>query len=176
MLWVKAFHIIAVICWFAGIFYLPRIMVYYAASEHAETRAQLRVMARKLYRFITPIAAIAIALGFGLILFSPDYYLAAGWLWLKLVAVGCLVIYHYYCGRLVAALEADSDEHSHVYFRVFNEVPVLFLVSCSTSCMLACSLAGKAVRLPANLILTPLSCNCLISLRFNTARNSAIRL
>jgi putative membrane protein len=128
MLWLRAFHIIAVICWFAGIFYLPRIMVYYAASEHSETRRQLAVMAGKLYRFITPIAAIAIVLGFVLASFNLDYYLQAKWLWLKLLAVLCLVIYHYYCGRLVRALEHDSDHHSHVYFRVFNEVPVIFLV------------------------------------------------
>jgi putative membrane protein len=126
-LWLKAFHIIFVVCWFAGIFYLPRIMVYYAASEHEETRRQLAIMARKLYRFITPLAAIAILMGLMLIGMNLDYYLAAGWMWLKLVAVLCLVIYHFYCGRLVKAINSDSDSHSHVYFRVFNEVPVLFL-------------------------------------------------
>ena len=128
MLWLKAFHIIAVICWFAGIFYLPRIMVYYAASEHPETRRQLSVMAGKLYRFITPIAWIAVILGFALVANNSDYYLQAKWLWAKLLAVALLVIYHYYCGRLVKALAADDDAHSHVYFRVFNEIPVIFLV------------------------------------------------
>ena len=128
MLWLKAFHIIAVICWFAGIFYLPRIMVYYAACEHEETRRQLTVMAGKLYRFITPIAVIAILLGVALMSLNLDYFLHATWLWLKLVAVLCLVIYHYYCGRLVRALENNKDEHSHIYFRMFNEVPVIFLL------------------------------------------------
>jgi len=128
MLWLKAFHIIAVICWFAGIFYLPRIMVYYAASEHPETRRQLSVMAGKLYRFVTPIAVIAIVLGFALIAMNTSYYLQAKWLWVKLVAVGLLLIYHFYCGRLVRALEQDTDEHSHVYFRFFNEIPVIFLL------------------------------------------------
>lgn len=126
-LWLKAFHIIFVVCWFAGIFYLPRIMVYYAASEHQETRQQLAVMARKLYRFVTPLAVIAVLMGLALIGLNMDYYLAAGWMWVKLLAVFCLVIYHFYCGRLVKAINADTDEHSHVYFRVFNEVPVLFL-------------------------------------------------
>ena len=126
-LWLKALHIIFVVCWFAGIFYLPRIMVYYAASEDAATRGTLRVMARKLYRFVTPFMFLAIGFGLGLIALNLDYYLAAKWLWVKLLAVLCLVIYHYYCGRLVKAIEADADEHSHVYFRVFNEVPVLFL-------------------------------------------------
>ncbi len=128
MLWLKAFHIIAVICWFAGIFYLPRIMVYYALSEHPETRRQLSIMAAKLYRFMTPIAAIAIILGFALIANNSDYYLQARWLWAKLLVVALLVIYHYYCGRLVRALETDKDQHSHVYFRLFNEVPVILLV------------------------------------------------
>jgi putative membrane protein len=128
MLWLKALHIIAVICWFAGIFYLPRIMVYYAASEHEETRRQLAVMAGKLYRFVTPIAVIAIALGLALVIANPDYYLSATWLWLKLILVVALIAYHAYCGRLVQALANDKDEHTHVYFRVFNEVPVIFLV------------------------------------------------
>ncbi len=126
-LWLKAFHIVFMVCWFAGIFYLPRIMVYYAASKDAETRATLRVMARKLYRFVTPFMFLTIAFGLALIAMNLDYYLAAAWLWVKLLAVVCLVIYHYYCGRLVKAILADTDEHSHVYFRVFNEVPVLFL-------------------------------------------------
>jgi putative membrane protein len=126
-LWLKALHIIFVVCWFAGIFYLPRIMVYYAASEDSATRATLRTMARKLYRFVTPFMFLAVLLGLALIATNLDYYLAATWLWAKLLAVICLVIYHYYCGRLVKAIEADTDEHSHIYFRVFNEVPVLFL-------------------------------------------------
>jgi len=128
MLWLKAFHIVAVICWFAGIFYLPRIMVYFASSEHRETRRHLALMARKLYRFMTPIAYVAIALGLALTLRNPDYYLSAVWLWLKLFAVALLLAYHHYCGRLVNALEADTDRHTHVYFRLFNEIPVIFLV------------------------------------------------
>ena len=128
MLWLKALHIIGIVCWFAGIFYLPRILVYYAASEDAATRAQLAVMSRKLYRFITPIAVIAILLGFALMATNLDYYLAAKWMWLKLVAVLALVIYHIVCGRIVAAVQTDDDHHSHIWFRVYNEVPVLFLV------------------------------------------------
>jgi putative membrane protein len=127
MLWLKALHIIFVVCWFAGIFYLPRIMVYYAASEHPETKAQLAVMAHKLYRFITPLAVLAIIFGMLLVWTNLEYYLSAGWMWAKLVAVVLLVIYHMICGRFVRAVNDASDEHSHVYFRVFNEVPVLML-------------------------------------------------
>ncbi|MFN2329223.1 MAG: CopD family protein [Chromatocurvus sp.] len=127
MLWLRAFHIIFVVCWFAGLFYLPRIFVYFAASENSDTRAQLAVMARKLYRFVTPFMVLAIAFGLGMISLAPQYYLNAGWLWLKLAGVAFLVVYHFQCGRYVKAINADTDHHSHVFYRFFNEVPVLFL-------------------------------------------------
>jgi protoporphyrinogen IX oxidase len=127
MLWLKALHIIFVVCWFAGIFYLPRLLVYFAASDHPETRAQLAVMARKLYRFVTPFMVLAIGFGVAMIALNPDYYLAARWMWLKLAGVVVLVAYHLQCGRYVRAVNADNDTRSHVFYRVFNEVPVLFL-------------------------------------------------
>jgi putative membrane protein len=127
MLWLKAFHIIFVVCWFAGLFYLPRIFVYYAASEHTETRQQLAVMARRLYRFVTPFMIIAIALGFAMIARNFEYYLHAKWMWLKLAGVTFLVVYHFQCGRYVHAINKNTDKHSHVFYRFFNEVPVLFL-------------------------------------------------
>ncbi len=127
MLWLKAFHLIFVVCWFAGLFYLPRIFVYYAASETPETRRTLALMARKLYRFVTPIMYIAFGLGIAMILQNPDYYLGARWLWLKLAGVAFLLFYHIQCGRYVHAINEDSDRHSHVFYRFFNEVPVVFL-------------------------------------------------
>ena len=127
MLWLKAFHLIFVVCWFAGLFYLPRIFVYYAASEHPETRQQLAVMARRLYRFVTPLMLIAIALGMAMMAWNPDYYLRATWLWLKLAGVAFLVIYHFQCGRYVKAINADANRHGHAFYRFFNEVPVIFL-------------------------------------------------
>ena len=127
MLWLRALHIIFVVCWFAGLFYLPRIFVYYAASEHPDTRAQLAVMARRLYRFVTPFMIFTIVFGAAVIATNLDYYLAATWLWVKLVLVACLVVYHFVCGRYVRAINANSDDRSHVFYRVFNEVPVLFL-------------------------------------------------
>jgi len=127
MLWLKAFHIIFVVCWFAGLFYLPRIFVYYAASDHPETRSQLAVMARRLYRFITPFMFIAIALGLAMMSTSLDYYLQAKWLWLKLAGVTFLVVYHFQCGRYVTRINNNEDAHGHVFYRFFNEVPVLFL-------------------------------------------------
>jgi putative membrane protein len=127
MLWLKAFHIIFVVCWFAGLFYLPRIFVYYAASEHKETKEQLAVMARKLYRFTTPFMLITLVLGVALIAQNLDYYLQAKWLWLKLAGVAFLIVYHFQCGRYVAIINQHQNTHSHVFYRFFNEVPVLFL-------------------------------------------------
>ncbi len=127
MLWLKALHIIFVVCWFAGLFYLPRIFVYYAASEHPQTRQQLAVMARRLYRFVTPFMFIAIALGLAMMNTNWDYYLQAKWLWIKLAGVTFLVVYHFQCGRYVTRINNDEDSHSHVFYRFFNEVPVIFL-------------------------------------------------
>ena len=127
MLWLKAFHLIFVVCWFAGLFYLPRIFVYYAASDNADTRSQLAVMSRRLYRFVTPFMFIAIALGVAMIAMNPDYYLYAKWMWLKLAGVTFLFVYHLQCGRYVHAINANTDKHTHVFYLFFNEVPVLFL-------------------------------------------------
>ena len=127
MLWLRALHIVFVVCWFAGIFYLPRIFVYYAASEHPETRAQLAVMARRLYRFVTPFMVLTVAFGLALYFANSAYYLQATWMWVKLACVAALVVYHFVCGRYVKAINADSDDHTHVFYRIFNEVPVLFL-------------------------------------------------
>jgi len=127
MLWIRALHIIFVVCWFAGLFYLPRIFVYYAASEHAQTRRQLAEMARRLYRFVTPFLFLTAFFGIWLIVQNPDYYLGATWLWLKLAGVAFLIVYHFQCGRYVRRINDDADDHSHVFYRFFNEVPVLFL-------------------------------------------------
>jgi putative membrane protein len=127
MLWIRALHIIFVVCWFAGLFYLPRIFVYYAASENPDTRAQLAVMSRRLYRFVTPFMILTAVFGFWMIAWNTDYYLNAPWMWLKLAGVLFLIIYHLQCGRYVKRINANQDDHSHVFYRFFNEVPVLFL-------------------------------------------------
>ena len=127
VLWIKALHIIFVVCWFAGIFYLPRIFVYYALSEHAETQAQLAVMARKLYKFVTPFMILVVFIGVALIYINPEYYLSATWMRLKLALVAALIIYHFQCGRFVKAINANVNKHSHVFFRFYNELPVFIL-------------------------------------------------
>ncbi len=90
-------------------------------------REQLAVMARKLYRFVTPFMVIAVALGIVMIAMNPDYYLAARWMWLKLGGVAFLIVYHIICGRYVRAINDNRNQHNHVFYRFFNEVPVLFL-------------------------------------------------
>ena len=126
MLVVKALHIGFVVAWFAGLFYLPRIYVNLAmvpADSRAE-RERLLLMARKLYRFMTPLGVVALV--FGLWLWF-GYGFGGGWLHAKTTLVFVLVAYHLYCGRLLKQFEAGSSERNHVWFRFFNEVPVLIM-------------------------------------------------
>ncbi|MDO8413939.1 MAG: CopD family protein [Gallionellaceae bacterium] len=126
MLWVKAFHIIFVVSWFAGLFYLPRIFVNHAmASEPAEI-ARLKLMERKLYRFVTPIAWLAV--GFGLWLWL-GYGIGGAWMVVKFCLVLLLLGYHFYCGKLVKQFAADKNTRSHIFYRWFNEIPVLVLIA-----------------------------------------------
>jgi len=126
MLWVKSFHIIFVVSWFAGLFYLPRIFVNHAmASEPAEI-ARLKLMEGKLYRFVTPIGALAIL--FGLWLWF-GYGFSGGWLHAKTALVMLLVVYHLYCGKLVKMFAQDKNTRSHIFYRWFNEFPVLALAA-----------------------------------------------
>jgi putative membrane protein len=130
MLWVKAFHIVFVVSWFAGLFYLPRIFVNLAMvpADSVAERERLLLMARKLYKFVTPIGALALGFGFWLWL---GYGFAGGWLWVKTALVAGLVAYHFWCGRLLREFTAGRNARSHVWFRFFNEVPVLALVAVS---------------------------------------------
>lgn len=128
MLWIKAFHIVFVVSWFAGLFYLPRIFVNLAmvSAESAAERERLLLMAGKLYRFVTPIAWLAMGLGLWLWL---GYGITGGWMHAKLALVLGLLAYHRYCGVLLEQFRAGRNTRSHVWFRVFNEVPVLALIA-----------------------------------------------
>ena len=126
MLWLKALHIIFVVCWFAGLFYLPRIFVNLAMvpAESAAERERLLLMARKLYRFTGPLSWLAILFGLWLWL---GYGFSGGWLHAKLALVVGLVGYHHYCARLLRDFAAGRNTKSHVWYRVFNEIPVFAL-------------------------------------------------
>jgi putative membrane protein len=129
MLWVKALHIIAVICWFAALFYLPRLLVYHSMAEDATSRERFKVMERKLYRGImTPSMIATLLFGLWLIHYNPAYYLQAGWMHVKLASVVLLIAYHFACGYFLRQFRDDQNVRSHKFFRVFNEAPVLLLV------------------------------------------------
>ena len=129
MLWLKAFHIIFMVTWFAGLFYLPRLFVYHAMAEDDATRETLKVMERKLLVMMHLGGALTWLFGLALILGLPMVYLSMGWLHAKLVLVLVLVVYHAWCWRLVRAFANDANTRSHVWYRWFNEVPVLFLIA-----------------------------------------------
>ena len=126
MLWVKAAHIIFVVSWFAGLFYLPRLFVNNAMTQDAAVAAQLQLMQRKLYRFIAPLGVLALATGLWLWL---GYGITGRWLMLKLALVTVLVAYHLYCAKLLADFKHGRNMHSHIWYRWFNEVPVLILIA-----------------------------------------------
>lgn len=128
MLWVKAFHIVFVTSWFAGLFYLPRIFVNLAMETDAQARARLLLMARKLYRFMTILAVPAVAFGLWLWL-GYGIGAATGWMYAKLAVVVLLLAYHHACGRLLRKFAAGAPARSHVWFRWFNEAPVLMLLA-----------------------------------------------
>ncbi len=124
MLWVKAFHIIFVTSWFAGLFYLPRLLVNHAMVTDTATSDRLKLMEHKLYRFMLPLAILAVTFGFWLWL---GYGITGGWLHAKLAFVAVLVAYHFYCGKLVNDFKHDNNQHSHIWYRWFNELPVIVL-------------------------------------------------
>ena len=120
----KALHIIFVVSWYGGLFYLPRLFVNLAMAETPAERDRLNLMARKLYRFMTPLGVLALAFGTWLWL---GYGFAGAWLDAKLALVAVLVAYHLYCGHLVKLFAAGQNHRSHVFYRWFNELPVLIL-------------------------------------------------
>lgn len=128
-LWLKAFHIIAVIAWFAGIFYLPRLFVYHASAQDPISKERFKVMEHKLYRIImNPSMALTLILGIWMLVDHWQAYHTHIWIWLKIVLVVGLVGYHHYCLKIIKAFAADQVPHSERFFRIFNEIPVLLLV------------------------------------------------
>lgn len=129
MLWIKAFHIIAVVTWFAALFYLPRLFVYHSMSEDETSRERFKIMERKLYRGIaTPSMVVVILLGAWMSHLNWAWYSQTGWYWCKLILVAILMGYHHACAVYMRQLKEERCRKSHVFFRWFNEFPVLLLV------------------------------------------------
>ena len=127
MLWVKAFHIVFMVSWFAGLFYLPRLFVYHASASDDPSRERFKVMERKLYRGImTPSMVLTIVFGTWL---WVGYGFSGGWLHAKLALVGVLMAYHFWMGKLVRDFARGENRRTHVFYRWINEIPLVLLVA-----------------------------------------------
>ena len=131
-LWIKAFHLITVVTWFAGLFYLPRLFVYHAMSEDDSTGVErFKIMERKLYfGIMTPSVVLTSCLGGALIFLQGwDWLVQMQWLHYKLIIVSLLLAYHIYLGMLLKAFKNDDNTHTHVFYRWINELPVFALIA-----------------------------------------------
>lgn len=128
MLWLKSLHIIFIVTWFSGLFYLPRLFVYHAQAEDAIGIKRFKIMERKLYYGITwPSAVLATFFGIWLLFLDWQTYLQSSWMYGKLILVILLWVYHLQCGFYYKCFKQDQNHHSHIFFRWFNEVPVILL-------------------------------------------------
>ena len=127
--WLKAFHLIGVVCWFAGIFYLPRLFVYHAMAEDSVSIERFKLMERRLFRAImTPSAIVAVTFGIWLAALNWSYYAGTLWFPLKLALVSMLIAYHVYFGFIIHRFQRDENARGHVFYRWFNELPIIVLV------------------------------------------------
>lgn len=128
ILWIKALHVIFMVTWFGGLFYLPRLFVYHAMSTDTPSIERFKIMERKLFwGIMTPGAVLTITFGLILLVYFWSAYKAMGWLHVKLALVGLLIAYHVWCFFLLRAFKEDRNKRSHRWYRVFNEVPILLL-------------------------------------------------
>ena len=127
MLWIKSLHILFMVAWFAGLFYLPRLYVYHASAEDAPSRERFKVMERKLYRGImTPCMVLTLLFGFWLWF---GFGISGTWLHAKVALVALLVAYHFWMGRLRRDFERDANTRTHVFYRWINEIPLVLLAA-----------------------------------------------
>ncbi len=127
MLWLKAFHVVFVVTWFAGLFYLPRLFVYHAGASDPIGRERFIVMERRLFVLMSLGALLAVLLAIAMLIREPAY-LQMRWLRVKLLLVALLVGYHFWCYRLMLALRAGTNRHAPGWYRLFNEVPTVLLI------------------------------------------------
>lgn len=126
--WLTALHIVFMVAWFAGIFYLPRLFVYHAESKEPIVHAQFKIMERRLLYFVTPFAILTLVFGIAIIgVYGMEWFRLSSWLHTKIVLVVLLFGYHIYCFKLLADFKADRNQRSGLWFRIFNEAPVLLL-------------------------------------------------
>jgi putative membrane protein len=130
MLWVKAFHIILMITWFAGLFYLPRLFVYHAMTDDQVGIDRFKIMERKLYYGImTPGGMLTTATGLWLLIQNIEIYLTFWWMQAKLALLVLLWVFHFSCGYYRKQFVHDANKHSHVFYRWFNEVPTVIMIA-----------------------------------------------
>lgn len=130
MRWVLAFHIIFMVAWFAGLFYLPRLFLYHTLSNDTISIDRFKVMEKKLfYAIMTPAAVLTTGLGLGLLIHNWNWYRTQDWMRLKLALVVALWAYHLYCGRLVQLFQRNANRLSTHFYRWFNEIPTILLIS-----------------------------------------------
>lgn len=130
MLWLKAFHLIFMVTWFAGLFYLPRLFVYHAMSTDAISIERFKLMERKLFfGIMAPGALLTLLFGVWMMLANREQFLGAGWLHVKLALVAVLIGYHGYLGKLLFDFRKDRNRHGHLFYRWLNEFPVLILIA-----------------------------------------------
>ena len=128
-LWLKAFHIIFVVTWFAGLFYMPRLFVYHSTTTDDAGKQRFKIMEHKLYRIImNPSMILTLISGIWLLVESWQAYSTQGWIWAKIALVVALIGYHHYCLRIIKAFAADKLIHSEKFYRIFNELPALVLI------------------------------------------------
>ena len=129
MLWVKALHVIFMVAWFAGLFYLPRLFVNHAMTEDPSVKDRLALMERKLYRGIaTPSMVASLVFGVWLVALNPDYYADQLWFLVKTGLATLVVVYHGLCWHFLGKFRDGTNRHNHVFYRWFNEIPVIFLL------------------------------------------------
>ena len=127
MLWFKALHLIFMVTWFSGLFYLPRLFVYHTMSEDKASIERFKIMERKLYYGITtPGMVLTVLFGIGILM--SGHYLDQLWVQIKLALVAILIVYHVHCGKLVADFKHDRNSRSHIFYRWYNEFPVLIII------------------------------------------------
>ena len=127
MLWIKSLHVIFVVTWFAGLFYLPRLFVYHSMTTDKEGKERFKIMERKLFfGIMTPGGVLTLVFGLWLWL---GYGITGTWLHIKLILVALLIVYHIYCGKLLFDFKHDRNRHGHVFYRWLNEFPVLILAA-----------------------------------------------